>query len=67
MLLFCCKKLFRIIFFEWLRSKKAAIINNDNSFQNALNDALNYQNIGKDSQRILKIKPYITKYNWKEI
>ena len=67
MLLFCCKKLFRIIFFEWLRSKKAAIINNDNSFQNALNDALNYQNIEKDSQRILKIKPYITKYNCKEI
>ena len=67
MLLFCCKKLFRIIFFEWLRSKKAAIINNDNSFQNALNDALNYQNIEKDSQRILNIKPYVTKYNWKEI
>ena len=26
----------------WLRVKKEAIINNNNSFQNALNDALNY-------------------------
>ena len=25
----------------WLRGKKEAIINNDNSFQNALDDALN--------------------------
>ena len=28
---------------EWLRSKKEAIINGDNCFQNALNDALDYQ------------------------
>ena len=27
--------------FEWLRSKKAAIINKNNCFQNALSDALN--------------------------
>ena len=39
---------------EWLRSKKAAIINNDNSFQNALDDTLNYQNIERDPQRITK-------------
>ena len=51
----------------WLRSKKEAIINGDNCFQNALNDALNYQNIEKDPQRISKIKLYIRKYNWEEI
>ena len=50
-----------------LRSKKEAIINGDNCFQNALNDALNYQNIEKDPQRISKIKLYISKYNWEEI
>ena len=48
----------------WLRSKKEAIINGNNCFQNALNDALNYQNIEKDPRRISKIKPYISKYNW---
>ena len=51
----------------WLRSKKEAIINGDNCFQNALNDALNYQNIEKDLQRITKISPYISKYNWEGI
>ena len=39
---------------ERLRSKKAAIINNDNSFQNALDDTLNYQTIERDPQRITK-------------
>ena len=33
---------------EWLRNKKEAIINGDNCFQTALNDALNYHNIKKD-------------------
>ena len=51
----------------WLRGKKEAIINNDNCFQNALDDALNYQNIEKDPQRISKLKPYINKYNWEGI
>ena len=31
----------------WLRAKKEAIINNDNDFQNALDDALSYQAIEK--------------------
>ena len=31
----------------WLMCKKEAIFNNDNSFENALNDALNYQTIEK--------------------
>ena len=42
-----------------LKSKKEAIINGDNNFQNALDNALNYQNIGKDPQRISKLKPIL--------
>ena len=51
----------------WLRSEKEAIINNDHSFQNALDDALNYQTIKTNPERILKLKPYISKYNWEGI
>ena len=29
--------------------------------------ALNHKKIGKDPQRISKIKPFIDQYNWKEI
>ena len=50
-----------------LRGKKEAIINNDNSFQNALYDALDYRNIEKHPERISKLKPYINKYIWKGI
>ena len=53
--------------FEWLRCKKAAIINNGGCFQNALNDALNYQNIEEKPQIIPKMKPYFSKYNWEGI
>ena len=42
-----------------LRSKKQAIINGDNNFQNALDDALNNQTIEKEPQKILKLNPYI--------
>ena len=52
---------------EWLRSKKESITNEDNCFQNALNDALDYQRIKKDPQKISKLKPYINQYNWKDI
>ena len=52
----------------WLRGKKEAIINNNNkNFQKALDDALNYQTLEKDPQRISKVKPYINKYNWERI
>ena len=51
----------------WLRGKKEAIINNDNSFQNALYDALNYQNIENCPRRISKLKHYINNYNWEGI
>ena len=47
--------------------KQEAIINGDNNFQNASDDALNYRTIEKHPQRILKLKPYINKYNWKGI
>ena len=47
----------------WLRAKKEAIINNDNSFQNALDDVLNYQTIKTNPERISKLKLYIDKYN----
>ena len=51
----------------WLRSKKEAMINGDNDFQNALDDALNYQTIETHPERISKIKSYINKYNWEGI
>ena len=51
---------------EWLRSKKEPT-NEDNCFQNALNDSLDYQKIKKDPQKISKLKPYINQYNWKAI
>ena len=55
---------------KWLKSKKATINpknNDDKCFQYALTVALNYEKIKKDPQRISKFKPFIDKYNWKEI
>ena len=52
---------------EWLRSKEESITSEDNCFQNALNDSIDYQRIKKDPQRISKLKSYINKYNWKDI
>ena len=53
---------------EWLRSKKEAIINGNNCFQNALNDSLEYQRITKDPQKISKLKPQFLsdKEDWKK-
>ena len=64
---FAAKNLSELSSLGWLRGKKKAIINGDNDFQNALNDALNYQTIEKDPQRISKLKPYINKFNRKGI
>ena len=47
--------------------KEEAIIHGDNSFQNALDDALNYQIIETHPERISKLKPFINKYNWEGI
>ena len=52
---------------EWLRSKKESITSEDNRFQNALNDSLDYQIIKTHPERISKLKPYINQYNWKDI
>ena len=54
---FTVKDLSELKSLGWLRSKKEAIINNDNPFQNALDDTLNYQTIKKHPQRISKLKP----------
>ena len=50
---------------EWLRSKEESITNEDNYFENALNDSLDYQKIKKDPQRISKLKPYINQITGK--
>ena len=64
---FAVKSLSELNSLGWLIGKKEAIINNDYFFQNALNDALIYQTIETYPERILKIKPYILKYNWEGI
>ena len=52
---------------EWFRSKKESITNEDNCFQNALNDSLDYQRIKNNRQKISKLKSFINQYNWKDI
>ena len=52
---------------ELLRSKKESITNKGNCFQNALDDALNYQTTKANPERISKLNAYINKYNWKDI
>ena len=64
---FAVKNLSELNSSEWIRCKKAAIINSGNDFKNTLDDALNYQNIEKDPKRISKLKPYINKYKWEGI
>ena len=64
---FAVKNLSELKSLGWLSGKKEAIINGDADFEDALDDALNYQTIEKDPQRISKLKPYINKYNWKGI
>ena len=53
---------------EWLRNKKATTnpknMDDDNCFQYGIPVALNHKNIGRDPQRISKIKSFSTKYNW---
>ena len=55
---------------DWLKHKKATINpkNKDNEcFKYAITAALNHKDIGRDPQRISKIKPFVSKYNWKDI
>ena len=64
---FAVKNLSELYSLGWLKSKKELIINDDNDFQNALNDTLNYQNIETHPERMSKLKPNINKYNWEGI
>ena len=64
---FAVKNLSELNSLGWLRGKKEAIINDDNSFQNALNGALNYQTIEAHPEIISNIKHYFFKYNWERI
>ena len=54
--------------FEWLKNRKATInpknIDDDYCLQYAVPPALDHKNIGRDPQKISKIKPFISKYNW---
>ena len=45
---FVVKRKLELYSSEWLRSKKESITNEDNCFQNALNDLLDYQRIKKE-------------------
>ena len=51
---FAIKNLSELNSLGWLQRKKEAMINknNNNDFQNTSDDALSYQNIEKDPQRI---------------
>ena len=56
---FAIKNLLELISSGWLQGKKDAISNNNNNnknnnFQNALHDALSYQTIENNPQRISK-------------
>ena len=67
---FAIKKLSELNSLGWLQRKKESIINNNNkkkNFQSALDNALNYQTIQSNPQRISKLKPYINKFNWNGI
>ena len=48
---FAVKNMSELYFLEWLRGRKKAIINGDNNFGKALDDALNFQNTERDPQR----------------
>ena len=55
---------------KWLKNKKSTVNqkNNDNKcFQYAVTLALNIDKINDHPERISKIKPFIEKYNWKDI
>ena len=51
--------------FRWLRGKKESIINGDNTFQKALDNALNYQSIETDQEKISKLRRILVNIVWK--
>ena len=55
---------------KWSKDKKSTVNqkNNDNKcFQHAVTLALNIDKMNDHPERISKIKPFIEKYNWKDI
>ena len=53
---------------DWIKKATINSVNGDNKcFQYAATVALNYEEIGKISQIISKLKPFINKCNCKEI
>ena len=64
---FAVKNLSELNSSGWLNGKNETVITADKDFENALDDALNYQNIETHPERISKLKPYINKYNWEGI
>ena len=55
---------------DWLKQKKATINpkNKGNKcFKYEITIALNHGKIGNNPERISKIKPFISKYNWKKV
>ena len=55
---------------QWLKNKKSTINpknNDDKCFQYAVTLALNLNSIDNHPKRISKSKPFINKYNWKDI
>ena len=55
---------------DWLKNKGATINpkNKDNEcFKYAIIAALHHQEIGRNPQRISKLKPFVNRYNWKDI
>ena len=56
---------------DWIKNKKATINpinkNNNKCFQYSAALALYYKEIGKDSGRIIKLKPFIDNYNWERM
>ena len=55
---------------DWIKKKKAKINpknDDDKCFQYAAKIALNFEEIKKDLQSVLNIKPFINNYNWEGI
>ena len=55
---------------QWLKNKKSTINpknNDDKCFQYVVTLALDLNSIDNHPERISKIKPFINKYNWKDI
>ena len=56
---------------EWLKNKGVTInpknTKDNKCLQYAITAALNHQNINHNPERICKLKPFISNYNWKDI